>query len=175
MALTVAALIGIGDEVLGILEEYSGVKGQDEFGADRVLYGLMKGRYQHIARQHAVGAGRIDFRYGTTNPVVIELVLRNRNDNQTKLWGSQNLSELHKLSQVSAVNARGRYLLLLDRARAAIDPETLRRRYASVRTDRKPFGTNSVRIIYVHTDGDSSHFLWKVTGGAVTLRPRLDS
>jgi hypothetical protein len=171
--MTIDTLTNIAREVLRILEEYTGVKGQDEFGADRVLYGLMKGRYNHVARQMKVGPGRIDFRYGTTNPVVIELVLRNKKESRTKLWGSQNLSELHKLSLVSAKKARSRYLLLLDRGHSAIDPDILRRRYGTVRTDRKPFGKNSVRIVYVHADGNSSHFLWNVKGSQVILRPRL--
>ncbi len=163
-------VIDAASQVLKILGEYSGIKGQDEFGADRVFYGFTKGRYRTIARQHPVQAGRIDFRYGTTNPAVIELVLRNPKDAQGKLFASQNLSELQKLSHVATNTAKYRFLLLLDRAPQAIDSEHLRRLYERVTVGARRFGHHSVRVMYVHLSG-SYHFGWRVENGKVKVRP----
>ncbi len=164
-------LIDAASETLRILNEYKGVKGVDEFGVDRVFYGFLRGRYSAIKRQHGVAAGRIDFRYGTTNPAVIELVVRNPKDGKGRLYASQNLPELQKLSQVATNTAKYRFLLLLDRGPEPLESEHLRRLYANVVIGGKVFGTHSVRVAYVHVENDFD-FAWSVENGIVKVRPK---
>jgi hypothetical protein len=139
-------------EVLGLIETYKGRAGQGELGADRVLAGFLQGRFGHITRQHTVGVGRIDFRFGTSNPVVIEFVIRGPHDPQAKLFESQNRSELRKLTRARASTARMRVLLLLDRSKTAIPMATLRAGYDRGNAGRGRFKRHVVRIIYVHRD-----------------------
>jgi hypothetical protein len=135
-----------------MLSQYKGVAGQGELGADRVLYGVLEGRFGHMSRQHAVKAGRIDFRFGTSNPVVIEFVLRSPHDPRSKLYESQNRSELRKLTRVRPATAKMRVLLLLDRTHDSIPTEVLRRGYDESNAGRGRFHRHVVRVIYVQQD-----------------------
>src|SRR5437870_7749410 len=69
--------------VLRLLEDYSGGHvGRREMLLDPILYGYLEGCFGHLSRQHyvhlhgGVNPRRIDFRYGTHNPVVIEFAVR---------------------------------------------------------------------------------------------------
>src|SRR5438093_1461614 len=106
--------------VLKLLDDYSGGHvGRREMLLDPILYGYLEGRFSHMARQHYVylhgsaNPKRIDFRYGTHNPVVIEFAVRSPAGGGT-LYGSQNRSELRKLCRVTQAEARLRVMLLID-------------------------------------------------------------
>ncbi|MHB8644150.1 MAG: hypothetical protein ACYDA3_14840 [Gaiellaceae bacterium] len=146
-------------DTLAMMSEYKGA-GQGEFGADRIFYGLLQGRFGHMTRQHRVAAGRIDFRYGTYNPVVIEIVLRKPHDARATLFARTNRSELRKLTKVQPSTARLRALLLLDRALDRIQEADLRGSYANEHAGRGRFGRHVVRVIYVHRNDSDYHFRW---------------
>lgn len=81
--------------VLSMLDKYQGAESEGELSADRVLFGYLQGTFGGlITRQHRVSFGRIDFRYGTSNPVVIEFAFRERREPRANLYASQNLKEL---------------------------------------------------------------------------------
>src|ERR1700730_5085902 len=115
-----------GEEVVRLLDTYTGRGSRGELAADGVLFGFLKGKFGHMTRQHRVMSGRIDFRYGTSNPVVIELAVRGRGEARAKLLASQNRSELSKLTRVRPTTAKKRVLLLLDRSTNAIPKEELK-------------------------------------------------
>jgi hypothetical protein len=139
-------------EVLVLIETYKGQAGQGELGADRVLAGYLQGRFGRITRQHHVAAGRIDFRYGTSNPRVIEFAIRGPRDPAACLYASQNRSELRKLSRLRPATARMRVLLLLDRAKRLIPKDSLRAGYDRVHSGPGNFQRHVVRVIYVHRE-----------------------
>lgn len=148
--MTIKDITHAGAEVLRMLDDYKGVASQGELGADRVLFGLLQGRFRHMSRQHRVRAGRIDFRFGTSNPVVIEFAFRAPRDPRTRLFASQNRSELRKLTRVRPATARMRVLLLLDRSKHPIPEDTLRKGYDEAHAGVGRFQRHTVRVIYVH-------------------------
>ena len=158
LTMNIAEISDAGADTLWMMSHYTGVAGQGELGADRLFYGLLQGQFGNITRQHAVAAGRIDFRYGTTNPVVIELVLRSSHDSRAQLYARTNRSELSKLTRVRS--ARMRVLLLLDRSRDPIAQDILRANYRNEHAGRGNFARHSVRVIYVHQNGAAYHFSW---------------
>lgn len=132
---------------------------------DPILYGFLQGRFRKVSRQHYVRLHgrhhplRIDFRVGGTNPVVIEFAVRPPAGGAT-LYGSQNESELGKLTRVTNSSARLRVLLLIDLAPHAIPADNLKATYASLNAGPGNFARHSVRVIYVHADS-AYHFLWR--------------
>ena len=155
-----ADLVEASHEVLRLLRHYKGGASQGELGADRVLYGYLQGRFGYISRQHQVTHGRIDFRYGGTNPMVLEFVLRGPSDPRTRLFASQNRSELRKLTRVRPTTAATRVLLLLDRSKNPVPKRVLRTGYDEMHAGRGRFVRHSIRIIYVNRFNDY-HFLWR--------------
>jgi hypothetical protein len=101
---------------------------------------------------------RIDFRHGSNNPDVIELVVNARGH---EFYGSQNKSELQKLCRIPYSKARRRILLVLDPSRREpMHKNTLRMSYLGVGTGRGKFERHTVTIVYVHPKKDYS-FKWK--------------
>lgn len=148
-----------GQAVLEMLDDYRGESGQGELGADRVLYGYLRAKFPAITRQHHVKYGRIDFRYGTTNPVVIEFVLRSPHQGRYTLFASQNRSELRKLTRVTQATARTRVMLLLDRTADPVERSELKEGYDATNAGRGNFTRHSVRVVYVH-EARTYNFLW---------------
>ncbi len=157
--MTIQEIAEAATAVLKMLTHYKGVAGQGELGVDRVLYGFLAGRFGRITRQHLVTHGRIDYRYGTSNPVVIELVVRSPHDARARLFPSQNLGELRKLTRIRRSTARTRVLLLLDRSRDQITRPELQRQYRRTHAGRGRFQRHPVRVIYVHAEV-SYNFRW---------------
>jgi len=153
----------IGDKVLELLAEYHNPP-YKELLLDAILFAYLSGKYSKVARQHRVqmcGSGkpqRIDFRFGGSNPVVLELAVRGPAGGGS-LYGSQNGSELRKLCRVAHSQARLRSLLLLDLAKVPLSKESLKRTYDPLHAGPGKFKRSSVRVIYVHRRS-AFHFSW---------------
>jgi hypothetical protein len=152
--------------VVSLLEDYAGSHvGGREMLLDPVLYGYLHGRFGGVTRQHHVRfhgrhrPSRIDFRHGTSNPVVIEFAVRPPSGHAT-LYGSQNRSELRKLCRVSQTTARLRVLLLIDLYFTPMNRETLKATYDREGSGPGNFIRRPVRVIYVHRDREFN-FLWR--------------
>src|SRR5436305_1954049 len=130
--MNIADLIDSARKVASVLKDYSGGHvGRREMLLDPILYGYLHGRFKRLSRQHWVRLHgrprpqRIDFRAGGSNPVVIEFAVRPPHGGAS-LYGSQNRSELRKLTRVTRTSARLRVLLLIDLAPAAIPLNNLK-------------------------------------------------
>ncbi len=105
-----------------------------------LVFGILQARWGALRREvRAEDPGRdrprIDFRFGSTNPIVIELAVRPRAGGQ-QLEASQNGPELS--------------LVLLDFGDAPLSISRLREDYtARVRTTDR-MGPNPIHVIYVH-------------------------
>ena len=103
--------------------------------------------------------GRIDFRIGSTNPAVIELVVCPKRGGGN-LYGSQNRAELSKLVRIPQSKARLRVLLLIDLSPNGVHKSRLKRTYDLINSGPGKFPRFSVRVVYVHR----SHcydFIWQ--------------
>jgi hypothetical protein len=152
--------------VVRLLGDYSGGHvGKREMLLDPILYGYLQGRFGSMTRQHHVqfyGAAnpkRIDFRHGTSNPTVIEFVVRPPSGHAT-LYGSQNRSELRKLCRVPQTTARRRILLLVDLHATPMRRDNLKASYDREGSGPGNFARHSVRVMYVHRD-QQFDFLWR--------------
>jgi hypothetical protein len=117
-----------------------------------------------VARQHYVylyGSSkpqRIDFRFGGSNPVVLELAIRSHAGGGS-LSGSQNTKELNKLCRVSRMQARLRVLLLLDLTNNPVKKAPLKKTYDPLHAGPGNFKRSSVRVVYVHSQ-NGFNFSW---------------
>jgi hypothetical protein len=152
--------------VISLLDDYTGTHvGRREMLLDPVLYGYLEGRFSQITRQHHVRLHssshpkRIDFRSGTTNPVVIEFAVRPPTGGP-ELYGSQNRSELRKLCRVTKSAARLRVLLLIDLYSEPLLKSSLKPTYDKQNSGQGNFKRHSVRILYVHRK-EQYNFLWR--------------
>jgi hypothetical protein len=125
-----------------------------------LVYAYLVGRFPAIKPEYSMQHGEIDFRIGGSNPFLLELALQPRalqdvhhreqvfpgHDQDNKLYGSQNMTELKKLFSVPQTQAKNRYLLLID-FRDAWEEKELKSKYekASIRIIR----VAPVNIIYV--------------------------
>lgn len=161
--MNIADVQKVGAEVLKLLSQYHNPP-HKELLLDAILLAYLSGRYSNVARQHYVSVygsshpRRIDFRFGGTNPVMLELAVRSPAGGGS-LYGSQNYSELNKLCRVSHSQARLRVLLLLDLASRPLSKKSLKDTYDPLHAGPGKFKRSSVRVIYVHRDV-SFHFLW---------------
>jgi len=151
--------------VLELPEDYSGGHvGRREMLLDPILYGHLDGCFGHLSRQHYVHLSgrlrpqRIDFRYGTSNPIVIEFAVRPPGGGGT-LYGSQNSSELRKLCRVTKAEARLRVMLLVDLHSTPLARANLKATYDQQTTGAGNFRRHAVRVFYVHRN-TQYHFLW---------------
>lgn len=163
--LTIQAIKQAARDVLKLLSEYKGGNVPSrEMLIDPVLYALLLGRNEKIKRQHPISGKkkkpkRIDFRSGGTNPVMLEFAVRPPAGGG-QLYGSQNASELRKLTKVSQTQARTRVLLLLDLCPEPLKVDNLRATYSQVNSGPGKFKRHSVRVIYVHREVDAD-FPWQ--------------
>jgi hypothetical protein len=152
--LKIADIQNIGAEILKLLDAYHNPPHR-ELMVDAVLFAYLSGRFTNIARQHYVylygstRPHRIDFRFGGSNPVVLELAVRPPKGGGN-LLGAQNTSELRKLCRVSHTAARLRVLLLLDLASEPLLKESLKDTYDPLHAGPGKFKRSVVRVIYVH-------------------------
>lgn len=152
--------------VISLLNDYSGQHvGKREMQLDPILYGYLEGRFGSFKRQHRLYLRgrtkplRIDFRRGSTNPVLVEFAVRPPNGGNT-LYGSQNRSELRKLSRIPQSQARLRILLLVDLSATPHAKSDLRATYESQTPAADGSNKHSVRVVYVHANTHYS-FLWQ--------------
>jgi hypothetical protein len=104
-----------------------------------------------------VGQKRIDLRHGGNNPDCIELVVRHHGNEH---YGTQNRSELSKLSRVSYQRARKRILLILDASGMGPTPrDDLADSYRSIKMGAGNFQRNAVTVMYVHPQKEYN-FRW---------------
>lgn len=138
-----------------------------ELTADLLVYGFLRGRFVKVKRQHSVGKAKgkgkkrrqIDYRFGTTNPTVLEFAFRPRGGT-VQLYGSQNTPELQKLTKVRSASVRA--LLLVDlHSGGPIDEDRLRATYDKLNAGRGRFERRSVRVVYAHANGTVYDFPWK--------------
>lgn len=136
--------------VLDLAAHYSTRDREHELWYDGILLGYLEGMYGKMKRQHSVKAGRVDFRQGGENPIVMELAVGTRG-NRGKLCGSQNRGEIKKLAKYK--EASGRFLLLLDPSREEpLSRTRLEKTYAEVELGPGNFLRKTVRVIYVHRE-----------------------
>lgn len=150
----IAELEEVGRTVLDLLAEYHNPP-HKELLLDTILFAYLSARFSAVSRQHYVylyGSSkpkRIDFRFGGSNPVVLELAVRGPKGGGS-LAGSQNKTELFKLCRVSHTQAKLRALLLLDLAAEPLKKAAVQKTYEPIHAGRGKFKRSSVRIIYVH-------------------------
>ncbi len=136
-------------------------KPHKEMGLDGLLYGVLWARFKVVRQFHIRSSGRshpkrIDFKQLGNNPVVIEFVTRT--ETRGEIYGSQNRSELVKLSK--QIKMRSRFLVLLDiSGEKPIAESRLKATYDPVKTTRGKYPRTSVRVIYIHPK-EQYHFLW---------------
>jgi hypothetical protein len=152
-------------EILKLANCYSS-KDLKEMALDPLVLGFFHGKYGKMSRQHRVWISnsthpkRIDFRYGSSNPVVLEFAMRPRSG-ASELYGPCNGDELRKLTRVRSNSARLRVLLLLDLFRgSAISKQSLVASYSGVNSGRGRFKRHPVRVVYAHWKGTSYDFIW---------------
>lgn len=145
---------GIGAKVLELLDQYHNPP-HKELLLDSILFAYLSGRYSGVARQHYVyfygttKPHRIDFRFGGSNPAVLELAVR-KPGGSGGLSGSPNQKELNKLCRVRRSQARMSALLLLDLAQEPLKKVSLKKSYEQLHAGPGKFERRSVRVIYVH-------------------------
>lgn len=160
--MNIASLQEAGTTLIELSRDYSRAPNKERL-LDIALYGYLRGRFRSVSRQHPVkvfGAAkprRIDFRKNGTNPVVLEFVVRPPTGG-AQLYGSQNCSELRKLTRVCIAALRA--LLLVDLHSTSIAKGQLRASYAKINAGRGRFTRKAVRVIYVHRD-ETYHFVWR--------------
>lgn len=136
-----------------------------EMEIDKALLAELNARYGSVTRQHrmefasSLRPSRIDYRVGGTNPVLLELAVRPA-DGSCQLYGSQNKSELFKLTRFPQSRVKLRALLLMDFKEKAISAEKLRQTYDPINAGRGNFERNAVRVVYVH-EAVQYNFIWQ--------------
>jgi hypothetical protein len=148
--------------VMRLLGQYSNAPHR-EMLVDPALYAFLEAKFGKMTRQMPIRLGdshkRIDFRHGGSNPVAIEFAVRPPKGGG-QLYGSQNASELRKLSRLSQTKAKLRALLLMDLHSTPHDETDLARTYENVTLGPGRYVRRPVSVIYVHESG-SWQFTWK--------------
>jgi len=111
--------------------------------------GVERQFHAHLPRQRK--PARIDFRVKNPNAVLIEFAVRPPQGGG-HLCGSQNRSELFKLTRFSNVSAKLRALLLIDLAEKPYDLVSLRETYDEINAGKGKFQRHPVKAIYAHAD-----------------------
>src|SRR3989338_6012227 len=129
--MTYRDLQNAGKQILMLLSHHTGRVPDTENELSPVVYAYLVGRFRKVTRQHPLRIGGhprpslIDFRHGTSNPMVIELAVRPRAGGH-QLSGISNTRELRKLSMVPHSKAKRRALLLLDLSSQHLEKHLLR-------------------------------------------------
>lgn len=157
--LTIRTITRIGKSALRLAKTFPEYR-RGERVLQGVVLGLLEGTVGKMGQEKNTTWGRVDFRHGGTNPVLIELAIRDPY-HANELYGGQNRDELNKLCRIPYKRAKLRCLLLLDAS--GLDPIPKRRLKASydkVSSTPGRFERSAVRVVYVHHDV-SYHFLWR--------------
>jgi hypothetical protein len=127
-----------------------------------LVYAYLKGVVPKITPEMAVEGGKVDFRFGGTNPTLLELAVQPRilvdanyenitfpgHASKTSLYASQNKSELNKL--ILETQGKTRFLLLID-FHGGYDIEKLELSYKEVASNiriNKSIQKNPVRVVF---------------------------
>jgi hypothetical protein len=147
--------------------EYS--RRKTEKDVEPYLLGYLRGanRQMLIGRQtHLTGTPdrwpkRVDLRGGGMNPKFMELAVQPHGDpSPARLMGSQNISELRKLSLIPRSQTRQRVLILVDLSASPASPRRMKQSFDKVRLRQLKRKRHSVRILYCHASTSFS-FLWR--------------
>ena len=164
--MTITDIEDAASEIIQLLSDYKTENSSKrEMRIDPVVYAYFQAQFGHMSRQFYVRMHskpkpqRIDFRYGTSNPVVFEFAVRTELSEGT-LYGSQNVTELCKLTRVIPSHARKRVLLLLDLCSQPINKEQLKKTYDKLNAGKGNFQRHPVRVIYANKSA-VYHFSWK--------------
>ena len=154
--MNVTTLKKIGHSIAVMVEDYSGGPSR-EMLIDPAVYAYLrataKGRgverqyHAHLPNQQR--PARVDFRVKSPNPVLIEFAVRLAKGGG-QLCGSQNVTELRKLTRFSNVAAKLRALLLIDLAKVPYDLAFLKSTYDQIHAGRGRFARHPVKVIYAH-------------------------
>lgn len=146
-----------------MVDHYHGTRPKTEMLVDYLLYGALQGEFGKFTRQYKVKIGtstrskRVDFRQGGSRPVGIEFAVRTQGRNE--IYGSQNRSEINKLTRLKKSRWSTRILLLLDLAKKPLSESALRATYAVVKSGKGRFIRHPVSVVYVHKES-SFRFIW---------------
>jgi hypothetical protein len=161
--ITKNALITACQRVIALASEYKPKDHHREMGYDGLLFGYLDAAFGKMKRQHRIWIGksrlpkRLDFRQGGTSPVVLEFVVRTPGRNE--IYGSQNGSEIGKLTRQRKASAR--YLVLFDLSKGdPLDTQDLWKSYSKLNGGVGKFKRKPVQVIYVHPDIVDS-YIWR--------------
>ncbi len=152
--------------VLLLARQYRPTEPHREMGYDGLLFGFLDARFGKMRRQYQITVGpsklpkRLDFRQGGTSPVVIEFATRTRGRNE--VYGSQNRSEIQKLSRQRKASLR--CLILLDvSGNPPLPVDKLWSTYDKVRLGPGQYSRMPVQIVYIHPDvpREKAFHCWK--------------
>lgn len=163
--MNVRTLQGIGQDIARMVREYHGGPTR-EMLIDPALYAWLRAgavgrtvkRQYHTSRTRQKRPARIDFRVGGSNPVLVEFAVRPPTGGG-QLYGSQNQSELRKLTRFSNKKAKLRALLLIDLAGTPYGVESLEDNYKKINAGRGRFKCWPVQVIYAHAK-TAFNFKW---------------
>jgi hypothetical protein len=160
---TIESLIEATQTILRLLQHYSNPPDR-EMLLDAMLYAHLEGKFGKMSRQFRARlpgrpGARIDFRRGTVAPTLVEFAVRPPKGGG-QLYGSQNRSELCKLTRIPQSRARRRYLLLVDLSQYEMSKSNLRATYEKVSSGPGNFKRHPVRVVYV-SRSNAYHFKWK--------------
>ena len=154
--MNVATLQKIGQDIARMVQDYSGGP-RREMLIDPAVYAYLRAtadgrgveRQYHAHLPNQQRPARIDFRVKNPNAVLIEFAVRPPRGGG-HLCGSQNLSELRKLTRFSNVAAKLRALLLIDLAADPYDLASLKATYDETHAGKGRFVRYPVKVIYAH-------------------------
>lgn len=161
--MNVSTLQAIGQDLARLVNDYSNVP-RREMLLDAALYARLRGTGRSVERQfHTSLPGytrpaRIDFRVRGPNAVLIEFAVRPP-EGGGHLVGSQNRTELRKLTRFSNAQAKLRALLLIDLYRTPHDVDRLAETYDGINAGRGRFARFPVQVIYAHAS-TTARFRW---------------
>lgn len=126
-SLSVADVVDLGEMLIEIADKYP-LDFRTERDFSPLVAAYVRGRVPASTAEFRVDHGAIDFRFGGTNPCLLELAVAPRaladshhpeqrfpgHSYATQLYSSQNRAELRKLAAIPQSRARKRFLLLLD-------------------------------------------------------------
>jgi hypothetical protein len=119
------------------------------------------GRQTHLTISSDGWPERVDLRGGGMNPKFIELAVQPDGDaTPVRLLGSQNISELRKLSRIPASRTRQRVLVLVDLSTAPTDLSKMKESFDRIYLRKTKIKRYSVRVLYCHASSSFS-FLWR--------------
>ena len=176
LSFSIIRLVAAAQSVLRLVEDYtSRQRIKSERSVEWILHGFLEARFGNTRRQFAVESLRkrgnhqcpaIDFRIDASrasrSQAVVEVACRRKENSRISvrkqksrnvLYPSMNLTELQKLSLISATKSQHRILLLMDSRPSPENHESLGAWNRGVRS-KGPYrhGAGRVTVLYVHKE-----------------------